>query len=492
MSDVASVCSAPIVGEARARGLDPAELAAGLDLRLADLENPRRRIPWRSFVVFAERAANMLGPETLEELAAAATLDTVPRPIRRVLPRLRDSRPLFGFAARWWGPWIFRGTRGRCEVLPDGRIREVVRILPGYAPCPEFLTSIRGTLRAMPRLLNQPDALVTFEQDGREGEYIITPPFRRTRSGKALPPRRDTLGQLGGILARAGDGDSDALHRDIVRLVQQQHGIAGVRLAEYDETDHVREFVAGTTMGAPSEAFPLRIADRPIGQLEFWRAGEDVMAPLRELVPWIAFAVEYGRSKALVTRLVASLMDHVRDWERVERRLEQIATRRVEDPSSSAEPAEWPPGERETIDLAEFVYSMASCLRELTGDAVQLELCCGEGLLPIFSDRNQLESLIEYAVETLCDIGSEEIRIEARAVAEGGQAAAEPTTAEILVWGRGGELAPGSRSRLQTALELLYTGLLVSDLDIEGEQGRAVGVRISLPLRTHPARGRLH
>jgi hypothetical protein len=446
MSDVASVCSAPIVGEARARGLDPAELAAGLDLRLADLENPRRRIPWRSFVVFAERAANMLGPETLEELAAAATLDTVPRPIRRVLPRLRDSRPLFGFAARWWGPWIFRGTRGRCEVLPDGRIREVVRILPGYAPCPEFLTSIRGTLRAMPRLLNQPDALVTFEQDGREGEYIITPPFRRTRSGKALPPRRDTLGQLGGILARAGDGDSDALHRDIVRLVQQQHGIAGVRLAEYDETDHVREFVAGTTMGAPSEAFPLRIADR----------------------------------------------HHVRDWERVERRLEQIATRRVEDPSSSAEPAEWPPGERETIDLAEFVYSMASCLRELTGDAVQLELCCAEGLLPIFSDRNQLESLIEYAVETLCDIGSEEIRIEAHAVAEGGQAAAEPTTAEILVWGRGGELAPGSRSRLQTALELLYTGLLVSDLDIEGEQGRAVGVRISLPLRTHPARGRLH
>ena len=55
MSDVACVCSAPIVGEVRARGLDPRVLANGLGVSLADLENPKGRIPWRDFVVFAEQ-----------------------------------------------------------------------------------------------------------------------------------------------------------------------------------------------------------------------------------------------------------------------------------------------------------------------------------------------------------------------------------------------------------------------------------------------------
>ena len=491
MSDVATVCSAPIVGAARARGLDPAELAAGLDLRMADLENPRRRIPWESFVIFAERAANMLGPETLEELAAAATLDNVPRPIRRVLPRLRDSRPLFRFAARWWGPWVFRGTRGRCEVLPDGRIREVVRILPDHAPCPEFLAGIRGTLRAMPRLLGQPDALVTLEQDGREGEYIITPPPRRSSSAKTSPPGFDTLRQLGGILARAGDVDCDAFHQEIVRLLHEQRGVAGVRLAQYDEGNQVREAVAGITAGAPAEAWPLRIANRQVGLLELWHAGKGALAPLAEFVPWIAFALEYGRSKALVGQLVGLIVEDVRDWEWVERRLEQIAARRVEDSPSGREPAEWPPGDPETIDLAELVYAMISRLHLLTGDEVQLELRCAEGLRTAVSDRNQLESLVASVVEILCDIGSEEIRIETRAVAEGGHAAVE-RTAEILVCGRGGELDSVSRSWLQTALELGDTVRLLTDSDIGGEPGRAVGVRVRLPLRTPFANGRLH
>lgn len=489
MSHVATVCSAPIVREARARGLDPAELVEGLDVRLEDLERPRGRVPWAPFVIFARRAADLLGTETLEELAAAATLDSVPRPIRRVLPRLRDSRPLFRLAARWWGPWVFRGTRGRCELLPDGRVREVVRILPGYAPCPEFLSGIQGTLRAMPRLLDQPDALVTFEQDGREGEYIITPPPARSRREKKSAPRIDALRHLGRALDRGGE--PDALHQNIVRLLKEQRGVAGVRLESYDQRGGVREVVAGTTAGAPAVARPLRIADREIGQLQLWCVGERAPASLRELVPWIAFAVDYGRSRALVAQLLELLIEDVRDWERVERRLEQIAARCVDHPSANVEAARSTPGDPETTDLADFVYGMASRLHVLTGDEVQLALSCAEELPPAFGNRRELESFVAILVEILCDIGSEEIRIEARAVAEAGRAAGRRTTAELLVWGRGDELVPVPRRHLQTALDLAYPDLLPTVL---GESGSntAVGVRVRLPLRTLPASGRVH
>ena len=181
MSEVATLCSAPIIGEARARGLDPRPLADGLSASLAQLENRRGRIAWRDFVPFADRAEKMLGAETIETLAAIETIETVPGPIRRMLPFLRDSRPLFLLAPRVWGPWIFRGSRGRCERLADGRLREIVQILPEYAACPAFLSGLRGTLCAMPKLLGQEEAIVTLEQDGREGEFIITPPPRLTR-----------------------------------------------------------------------------------------------------------------------------------------------------------------------------------------------------------------------------------------------------------------------------------------------------------------------
>jgi hypothetical protein len=476
-------------------------LVAGLGLSLADVEGPRGRIPWRAFVIFAQRAEKMLGAATLEELAAVATCDTVPGPIRRMLPMLSDSRPLFALAARWWGPRVFRGTRGRCEVLPDGRLREIVQILPGYAPCPEFLSGIRGTIRALPRLLNQPDALVTLEQDGREGEYLITPPPRRARWERAarLGPARfgtrrgaqsisnrlgeqsrrlETLQQLGLVLA--GGADADALQEDIVRLVQERLGVGGVRLSSYGEDNRSRVAVSGTLPGVSVQSLPLVIADRRVGQLERWGVGEEAaLAPLRELVPWIAIALEYGSSKALVAQLTRMLAEDARDWERMERRLEQLVSLQPAVPSPGTERSALPEG---TVDLAQFMHAMAPRLRALAGDDVLLELHCANGLRPAFSDGSRLESLLATVIEILCDIGSEEIRIEARAVAEQGYATAERTTAEILVRGYGGALDEISRSRLPTALELSDTGLLVANLHLHNEPDGAVGVRFYLPM----------
>jgi hypothetical protein len=545
MTDIACVCSAPIIGEVRTRGLDPLPLLAGLDLSLADLEDPRGRIPWRDFVVFAERAEKMLGKETLEELAAAATVAYVPAPIRRILPRLRDSRPLFTLAARWWGPWVFHGTRGTCEVLPDGRLREIVQILPEYPACPEFLSGIRGTLRAMPRLLDQPDALVTLVQDGREGEFLITPPPRRGRSRRRLLDRRprfgrglgwrarrqlaraeddleelgfareqllvskrsaqsmsalldeqsrrlDALRELGLTLVR--DSDIDALQRDIVRLLRQQLDLGGVRLSRHGgEERRMREAAAGSLAGAPTQTWPLRIADRTIGLLELWGVGaKDPLAPLQDLLPWIAIAIESGGSKALVAQLLTVLEEDVRDWSRVEQRLEQTLARHEPAPSpgpgrttaahTGTTPAFWSLGDLGAVDLAQFLHALTPRLRQLAGDGVQLELRSADDLCLALTGGGQAESFLEDVVEILRDLGSEQIRIETRAVPMRRYAELRGTTAEILIWGRGRSMAPTSRSRLLSALGPPDRGLFAADLEIRSEADGTVSVRVRLPL----------
>jgi hypothetical protein len=554
MTDIACVCSAPIIGEVRTRGLDPLPLLAGLDLSLADLEDPRGRIPWRDFVVFAERAEKMLGKETLEELAAAATVAYVPAPIRRILPRLRDSRPLFTLAARWWGPWVFHGTRGTCEVLPDGRLREIVQILPEYPACPEFLSGIRGTLRAMPRLLDQPDALVTLVQDGREGEFLITPPPPRARSVRPLrfarswfgrdlgwgarrqraqaereleeigfaqeqlletkrraqwmaallderSSRLDAVQQLGLTLVR--NSDIDSLEQDIVRLVQQQLGASGVRLSQHGGDRYpVRETVSGSLAGAPAQALPLRVAGDSIGLLELWGVGaKDRLAPLHDLLPWIAIALESGGSKALVARLVRLLAEDERDWRRMKRYLKQVlaelrdATSPIPERAGehgSAGVASWPVGDLEPVDLAQFLYALVPRLRRLAGDDVQLELRCADGLRPALPEGNRLGSLVADAVQILSDAGSEQIWIETRVAPEPGYATLEPTAAEILVWGRGRSMDAASTSRLLAALDLSDLSPLAVDVDVPNDADGAVRVRVRLLLLGSAPRGWPH
>jgi hypothetical protein len=547
LSDVACVCSAPIIREVRARGLDPLPLVAGLDLCVADLEDLRGRIPWHAFVVFAERAEKTLGRETLEDLAAAATVEYVPAPIRRVLPLLRDSRRLFTLAARWWGPWVFQGTRGRCEKLPDGRLREIVEILPEYAACPEFLSGIRGTLRAMPRLLDQPDALVTLEQDGRQGEFLITPPPPRARSafgrgwlgrGRGWGARRrlaraeseleelgfsqeqlletkrraewmaallderssrfDALQQLGLTLVRTSDLES--LEQEIVRLVQQQLGATGVRLSQHGGDRPARETTAGRPVGPPAQALPLRVADDSIGLLEIWGvAPKDRLAPVHDFLPWIAIALQNSGSKALVARLLRLLADDERDWRRMKRRLKQVLAELRDAPSPVPEhPAEQGtagPGigrDLETIDLGQLLHALAPRLRRLVGSDVPLELRCADGLSPALPEPERLAALVADVVELLADLGSEEIRIEARAAAEPGYPTLEPTAAEILVRGRGRGMAAVSSSRLLAALDLSGRGPLAGSVDARSDADGGVRVRVRLPLLGPAASGWPH
>ena len=380
MSEVAGICSAPIVAEIRSRGLDVDFLVEGLGVDIHSLENQHGRVPWRDFVPFAARAAKMLGKDVLEDLAANATVAAVPSSFRRLLPRVTDSRTLFLLAPRWWGPRIFSGTHGVCEALPDGRLREVVRIAPEYEPSPEFLDGLKGTLRAIPRLTNQPDALVDLQQDGREGQFLISPPpaldsRRRGPLGRWLrlgtaqrdarklteavreleefgfaqeevlaqhrelnlattrldreQRQRESLEALAEILERADASDLEALQRELVAFFVARDEVAGARIMLHASDGSRERVVAGGHLaGLPDRDVPLRIGPREVGRLSLWAVLEgDDLESLERLESWTAFALENGSAKALNRHLKQMLSQDLFDWQRMEQRLEDLSAR---------------------------------------------------------------------------------------------------------------------------------------------------------------------
>lgn len=64
----------------------------------------------------------------------------------------------------------------RQQVRDDGRIEIEISIPADYQDSVEFYQVTLGVLRAFPRLLGLPDALVALERRPRHGRYVITPP----------------------------------------------------------------------------------------------------------------------------------------------------------------------------------------------------------------------------------------------------------------------------------------------------------------------------
>ena len=380
VSSVAGICSAPIVAEVRARGLDVESLVDGLDTPLPIFENVRGRVPWKAFVPFAARAEKMLGATVLEDLAAEATVAAVPKSFRLLLPRLTDARTLFSLAPRWWGPRVFNGTSGFCEALPDGRLREIVRIAPEHQASSEFLSGLRGTLRAMPRLTNQSDAIVELDQDGREGEFLITPPPMAANVTRGLLGRwrakrhasrterttweavreleefgfaserllhqdrelhllaseadhgkrqRETLRQMQLLLSQYPGRDFRKLQEAIVDLLVSQRDVVAARVAFFGtDSTEAHEVTRGRFTGLPDFEIPLCVAGIEVGILSLWATLEgDELESLRPLSVWIALVLELGRTRTSNAHLTRMLAQDVGDWQELEQRLEALSAR---------------------------------------------------------------------------------------------------------------------------------------------------------------------
>jgi hypothetical protein len=328
------------VDEVRARGISPEQLLHGLPVELEELGNPRRRISWDDFTEIARRCSELFGPDAFEELAARSTESALPAPLRWLLTRAVGVRRAYRIGPLW-GPRVFRATRAECEVLPDGRLRQVIEILPPYRESPEFFRGVKGLLRATPRLFGEPDASVELVCDGRRGEFLIEPAARAPRA--TLRTRIAAFRRGGRRLAGADGAErfARALARArgwqeipvvAARSVQHELGVRGVALSLREPPHHADEIVAaaGERTGRPASVRRLVFTGRTVGSLVLWtpegRAlGEQAERRLHALRPQLAFLLETLHVDDANRRLMELLESNLSDWKRVEASLERIA-----------------------------------------------------------------------------------------------------------------------------------------------------------------------
>jgi signal transduction histidine kinase/ActR/RegA family two-component response regulator len=178
MSEVSSRACAPIIEAIAQRGLSASDLGGDSSLAKADLPGRANRISWDEYTLFLGRAARLLGGADALEAVAADYMRSSQKSgiLRAISSRFIDVRSVFVVAVKWYGPSLFSNTHGSLEFLADGRIRETVEIDPAYRDCPEFFHLMRGSIRALPSVLGQADAVVRMELQQRRAIYTVIPP----------------------------------------------------------------------------------------------------------------------------------------------------------------------------------------------------------------------------------------------------------------------------------------------------------------------------
>ncbi len=165
-----------LVAVSDARGIDLGELLRGTPLSAAALRNPGQRIAWRDLRVILRNAAARLSDQDLRRLGERFV---------QLKPALRFHRSLaFAVGA---SELYFRLGSARASGLQrllrclDCRVWDVgpnrlmceLQVNDGYEVCPELYLPIAGALGALPRLLHQPDAVVSLEVVERHAFFHV-------------------------------------------------------------------------------------------------------------------------------------------------------------------------------------------------------------------------------------------------------------------------------------------------------------------------------
>ena len=341
MTDVACLFGA-VLDEFERRDIAPGLLVEGLDVDPSTLRNPRRRVSWDQFAEMSRRTAMILGEDALEEVAGRAASVALPRPVQRALSWVVDPAAAYAMGARFWGPRIFRPTKASFEELDDGRLREVIEILPGFRESPEFFHGVRGLLRVMPRMFGLPDAEVELRHDGRRGEFTVTlathgtaahvprSASHPTGTPKVLTksPSRDSMGRLRQLVARVSN--TRELVEGTLRLLEEQYALDGLRISRVNESPNPSPFdrpvERGDASGLPARVLTIRAPGGPAALLEVFEGSgrallQEEAAELSELLPWLGLAIENADARENVRRLTFLLNDGLQDVRNLEQGL---------------------------------------------------------------------------------------------------------------------------------------------------------------------------
>jgi DNA-binding CsgD family transcriptional regulator len=168
----------------------------------------RRSIDWDDFCVACERLEELCGgPEACQHLLATS--------YHLVLPELRSFAGLLARPATFArlmiegvSPLIYQGCAFSLEELERDRIRVSLRLRPGARPSLTFFRATIGELRALPRHIGLPPAIVSADVGPEHGNYDVLLPPSQSLATRTLRVARQGVRF---VLGLAPDGAEIAL-----------------------------------------------------------------------------------------------------------------------------------------------------------------------------------------------------------------------------------------------------------------------------------------
>ncbi|HTV25621.1 MAG TPA: PAS domain S-box protein [Polyangiaceae bacterium] len=155
-----------LIGALDARGIELAELVTATSLSPARLRSPGQRIGWHDFCVFLRNAAAHLSEDDLRRLGERfVQLEPTLRFHRALALVVGTSELYFRLGSARARPIQRLLSCLDCRVWDVGpnRLMCELRVADGHPVCPELYLPLAGALGALPRLLRQPDAVVSLE-----------------------------------------------------------------------------------------------------------------------------------------------------------------------------------------------------------------------------------------------------------------------------------------------------------------------------------------
>ena len=160
------------------RGLSVAPLIEGLGFDERMLDDPSARHSWGDFAILLDRVqAAVGGPWEMERVG----FDTIQsnRAFRLLGRLILSPRQLYLYGVERISRTHYSCVGSRVEPLDGGRLRCTFVISPDHMDSLAYHYATIGALRAYPRLLGYPDAIVEAEIAPRKGIFIATLPSGR-------------------------------------------------------------------------------------------------------------------------------------------------------------------------------------------------------------------------------------------------------------------------------------------------------------------------
>ncbi len=156
-------------------GIPPERLADGTGFTLAQLREPRRRIPWDIYAEMTDRLGVLLGGEdALVRMGRGFhELDSYRR-LGQLIGLATTPRQVYEISLRMLHRWMFFGLVCEFEMQDEHTLRVTLHLPEPYRTSSGFFSVIEGTLAAYPVFRGQPHADVTHERaSARESRYLV-------------------------------------------------------------------------------------------------------------------------------------------------------------------------------------------------------------------------------------------------------------------------------------------------------------------------------